>query len=94
MAEFESLGGGDMTGELIVGGVESAKKGRKGEIQRHGSVSGSPGKLVAYANRWRENYNPLRQLPMAIAVSLLERGQRGDMALLQWTFRFIERRRC
>jgi hypothetical protein len=92
MAEFESLGGGDMTGELIVGGVESAKKGRKGEIQRHGSVSGSPGKLVAYANRWRENYNPLRQLPMAIAVSLLERGQRGDMALLQWTFRFIERR--
>ena len=68
------------------------RKPRAGAIQKHGSVAGSPGRMVSYANRWRENYNPLRQLSIAMAVSLLERGQRGDMALLQWTFRFVERR--
>lgn len=73
--------------------ISSKPKAKKGEpLERHGTVSGSPGQIAEYANRWRENYNPLRGLSMAIAVSLLERGQRGDMALLQWTFRFIERR--
>lgn len=72
--------------------IQNPKSASRSAIQRHGSTAGSPGKIVTYANRWRENYNPLRQLSIAIAVSLLERGQRGDMALLQWTFRFTERR--
>lgn len=61
-------------------------------LRRHGTTVGQPGQTVAYANRWRENYNPLRSLDLSLAVSLLERGQRGDLALLQWTYRFIERR--
>ena len=44
------------------------------------------------ANRWRDQYNPLRQLTIARAVSMFEAAQRGEYADLQWTFRFIERR--
>jgi len=47
---------------------------------------------VAAANRWREQYNPLRNLTIARAVSMFEAAQRGEYADLQWTYRFIERR--
>ena len=50
------------------------------------------GQIVTAANRWRENYNPARGLTIRRAVELLELGQRGDTAFLQWTFRTIERR--
>jgi phage gp29-like protein len=45
---------------------------------------------VAAANTWRDAYNPLRSLTITRAVNLLEEGERGAMADLQWTYRFIE----
>lgn len=41
---------------------------------------------------WREHNNPLRGLTMARAVTLLEAGERGEYADLQWLYRFIEKR--
>ncbi len=61
-------------------------------IIRKGEATGRPGQIVTAANRWRENYNPLRNLTMRRVVELFELGQRGDTAYLQWTYRFIERR--
>lgn len=46
--------------------------------------------LYSAANRSREQYNPLRGLTIARAVSLLEQGQRGEFADLMWTYRFVE----
>ena len=43
-------------------------------------------RLVNAANRWRDQYNPLRGLTMARAVSLMEDAQRGVMADLQWLY--------
>ena len=43
-------------------------------------------RTIAAANRWRENYNPLRGLSMARAVALMEDAQRGVMADLQWLY--------
>ena len=37
-------------------------------------------------NRYRESYNPLRNLTMARAVSIMEQAQRGMMADLQWLY--------
>lgn len=45
---------------------------------------------VAAANAWRDGYNPLRSLTITRAVHLLEEGERGAFADLQWTFRYIE----
>ncbi|MBI5693657.1 MAG: DUF935 family protein [Verrucomicrobia bacterium] len=42
------------------------------------------------ANRWREQYNPLRGLTLARAVQLAEAYFRGEMADLQWTAFWIE----
>jgi len=66
-----------------------AKKGQK--LTRRGSASGTPGQIVTFANRWRENYNPFRAFAIRKAVELIEAGQRGDFALLQWTYRRLER---
>jgi phage gp29-like protein len=41
-------------------------------------------------NRWRERYNPLRQLTISRAATLLESYQRGEMADPQWAYFFIE----
>lgn len=41
-------------------------------------------------NQYREQFNPLRGLTIARAVSLLEAAQRGQFADLQWTYHFIE----
>jgi len=46
--------------------------------------------LVSDANEWREQYNPLRGLTISRAITLLEAGQRGDYADLQWTYEFVE----
>lgn len=43
-------------------------------------------------NKWRAQYNPLRSLTFQRAVSLLEEGERGAYADLQWTYRSIEKR--
>src|SRR6185503_9997020 len=49
-------------------------------------------RLVRGTNRWREWYNPLRGLTVARAIQLLEAGQRGEFADLQWLFRLVEKR--
>lgn len=65
---------------------------RRGPLQRGGTTSGTPGQLVRFWNRWRENYNALVELTLPRVRSLLEMAQRGDMAYPQWTYRTIERR--
>lgn len=45
---------------------------------------------VAAANLWRDNYNPLRGLTIQRAATLLEEGERGAYAELQWLYRSIE----
>jgi len=39
---------------------------------------------------WRDSYNPLRGLSMARLVSLLDAGERGQYADLQWFYRYME----
>lgn len=41
---------------------------------------------VAHVNRWRETYNPLRNLTLSRAVSLVEAAQRGEYVDLMWTY--------
>jgi phage gp29-like protein len=50
------------------------------------------GNQSAQFDRWRQQFNPLRNLTIARAVSLFDASQRGEFADLQWTYRFIERR--
>jgi phage gp29-like protein len=45
---------------------------------------------VAAANLWRDQYNPLRGLTIRRAASLLEEGERGALADVQWTYRYVE----
>lgn len=68
----------------------AAQKGQP--IIRGGTTSGSPGQLVRYWNRWRENYNALVGLTIQRVRILLEQSQRGDTAYPQWTYRIVERR--
>ena len=42
-------------------------------------------------NQWREYYNPLRGLSIPRLASLLESGERGQYADLQWMYYFMER---
>jgi phage gp29-like protein len=42
-------------------------------------------------HRWRDSYNPLRGLSMPKLVSLLESGERGQYADLQWLYHYMER---
>ncbi len=44
------------------------------------------------ANRWRDQYNPTRGLTIERAADLLEAGERGEYADLQWLYRFVEKR--
>ena len=43
------------------------------------------------SNRWRDAWNPLRGLTMGRVVSLLEAGERGQYADLQWFYHYMER---
>jgi len=52
----------------------------------------SAAELVRQSNRWRDNYNPIRGLAIARAISILEAADRGDFAELQLVARKIERR--
>jgi len=52
----------------------------------------SAAELVRQSNRWRDNYNPIRGLVIARALSLLEAADRGDFAELQLVMRKVERR--
>jgi phage gp29-like protein len=43
------------------------------------------------SNRWREYCNPLRGLSVPRVASLLEAGERGEFADLQWFYHYMER---
>ncbi len=42
-------------------------------------------------HNWRDHYNPLRGLSLPKLVSLLEAGERGAYADLQWFYHYMER---
>jgi phage gp29-like protein len=44
------------------------------------------------STNWRAQYNPLRGLTIAQLVAMLEAGERGNYARLQWLYRFVEKR--
>src|SRR5271156_5834396 len=44
------------------------------------------------STNWRAHYNPLRGLTLRLAVAMLEQGERGNYARLQWLYRYIEKR--
>jgi phage gp29-like protein len=43
------------------------------------------------SNRWRECYNPLRELNLPKLLALLDAGERGQYADLQWMYYYMER---
>ena len=45
-------------------------------------------KNLQASSNWRAQYNPLRGLTLQLLVALLESGERGDYARLQWLYRF------
>jgi hypothetical protein len=47
---------------------------------------------LAERNRARDYYNPLRGLDMPRVIRLLEAGERGEHADLQWLYRTVEKR--
>jgi phage gp29-like protein len=47
---------------------------------------------LAMKDLWLSTVNPLRGLTMPRVVCELEAGQRGDFAMLQWLYHFIEKR--
>jgi phage gp29-like protein len=49
-------------------------------------------RLVKAVAKWRAQFNPLRGLSFQRGVSLLEEGERGAYADVQWLFRSIEKR--
>lgn len=63
---------------------------RMGSIMNRAVASVSFRARIASANFWRDQYNPLRGLTIMRAVQLLEAGERGAYADLQWTYRFME----
>jgi phage gp29-like protein len=63
---------------------------RLGEVFNRAASALSIRLHVDNANRWRDGFNPLRGLTIPVAVNLLERGERGDFAALQWLYRYIE----
>ena len=42
-------------------------------------------------NKWRDSYNPLRGMGLPRLLSLLDAGERGQYADLQWFYHFMER---
>jgi phage gp29-like protein len=42
-------------------------------------------------HKWRDQYNPLRGLSLPKLISLLEAGERGAYADLQWFYHYMER---
>lgn len=49
-------------------------------------------KNLQLSTNWRAQYNPLRGLSLPMAVAMLEQGERGNYARLQWLYRYIEKR--
>ena len=49
-------------------------------------------KNLQLSTNWRAQYNPLRGLTIAQLVAMLEAGERGNYARLQWLYRYVEKR--
>lgn len=49
-------------------------------------------RLLRAVDRWRAQFNPLRNLTTQRAVTLLDEGEGGCYADLQWTYRRVEKR--
>jgi phage gp29-like protein len=49
-------------------------------------------KNLQLSTNWRAQYNPLRGLTITQLVAMLEAGERGNYARLQWLYRFVEKR--
>ena len=49
-------------------------------------------KNLQLSTNWRAQYNPLRGLTISQLVAMLEQGERGNYARLQWLYRYIEKR--
>lgn len=63
------------------------------KVARAASTAPSTGSItsqVARLNKWRDQYNPLRGITLARAVTLIECYRRGEMADLQWAYSFAE----
>ena len=43
------------------------------------------------SNAWRDAFNPLRGMNLARLMSLLDAGERGQYADLQWFYHYMER---
>lgn len=63
---------------------------RLGRVMNRAVAAASWRLHIATANLWRDHYNPLRSLTITRVVSLLEDGERGAYADVQWTYRYIE----
>lgn len=63
---------------------------RLGRLLNRAAAAGGYRLHVAAANLWRDQYNPLRGLTIRRAASLLEEGERGALADIQWTYRYVE----
>lgn len=55
-----------------------------------GVASSDQERLVKSTNKWRDQYNPLRQLTLSQAICYLEQYKRGEFADLQWLYYHIE----
>ena len=67
-----------------------------GRAQAFGRVDSIPYIMgvVAFnhrSNGWRDQYNPLRGMGLPKLVNLLEAGERGSFADLQWFYHYMER---
>jgi phage gp29-like protein len=49
-------------------------------------------KNLQLSTNWRAQFNPLRGLTISHLVAMLEEGERGNYARLQWLYRFVEKR--
>jgi phage gp29-like protein len=49
-------------------------------------------KNLQLSTNWRVQYNPLRGLTIPLLVAMLEQGERGNYARLQWLYRYVEKR--
>lgn len=68
--------------------------GGSGEVDFVRMVEGVVMAVTIYgqkSNRWREYLNPLRGLSLTRLVALLEAGERGEYADLQWMYYYMER---
>lgn len=74
--------------------VKPKKAPRAKAAPKAGSGGSARGKnlqaTIKQFNAWREQFNPLVGLDMKRARTLLEAGQRGEFADLQWTYKFVE----